>query len=208
MQAKYQHPTLVLRRTKTKDDKEYFYRGSGRNYSHCPIEDMRSLCESTGLVEYAQGHGAAFGCSISESNINAFIQKTNELYKDIDFTPVYWVDFIWKPSNLNATTILDIAELDIWGQEMPQTQVAVEDIPLSESNVQLLGLAKGNPTLKIECNGVDFMKFKSSETEYEQFIQPNTYLTIIGTCNKNEWNGTVKPQILIDDFEIKQKWIF
>ena len=208
LQAKYQHPTLVLRRTKTKDDKEYFYRGSGRNYSHCPIEDMRSLCESTGLVEYAQGHEAAFGCSISESNINAFIQKTNELYKDVDFTPVYWVDFIWKPSNLNATTILDIAELDIWGQEMPQATVAVKDIPLSENNVQILGLAKGKPTLKIECNGIELMRFGSSEEEYEQFIQPNTYLTIVGICSKNEWDGNIKPQILIDDFELRQKWIF
>lgn len=55
IQAKYQHPTLVLRKTKTKDSVEYFYNGSGRNYSYCPIEDMRGLCESTGLVEYAQG---------------------------------------------------------------------------------------------------------------------------------------------------------
>ena len=52
------------------------------------------------------------------------------------------------------------------------------------------------------------MKFQSSEEEYEQFIQPNTYLTVIGTCNKNVWNDIVKPQILIDDFEIKEKWIF
>lgn len=153
-------------------------------------------------------HDKAFGCSISEKNVDAFIQKTNELYKDVDFTPVYWVDFIWKPSDLNAATILEIAELDIWGQEMPQSTVVVEDIPLSAENVQLLGLAKGNPTLKIECNGVEFMKFKSSEDEYEQFIQPNTYLTVIGTCSKNVWQDIVKPQIMIDDFELQQKWIF
>ena len=208
LQAKYQHPTLVLRRTKTKDDKEYFYRGSGRNYSHCPLEDMRGLCESTGLVEYAAGHSGAFGLSLAESNVDAFIQKTNELYKDVDFTPVYWVDFIWKPSDLNAATILEIAELDIWGQEMPQSTIVVEDIPLSAENVQLLGLAKGNPTLKIECNGIEFMKFKSSEDEYEQFIQPNTYLTVVGTCSKNVWQDVVKPQIMIDDFELQQKWIF
>lgn len=55
IQAKYQHPALVLRRTKTEHDKEYFYRGSGRNYTYSEIEDMRQLCESTGLVEYAQG---------------------------------------------------------------------------------------------------------------------------------------------------------
>lgn len=208
IQAKYQHPTLVLRRTKTKDDKEYFYRGSGRNYSYCSIGDMRQLCESTGLVEYASGHPAAFGCSLPEKNVEAFIQKTNELYKDVDFTPAYMVDFIWIPSQLNPQTIIEIAELDIWGQEMPQATVAVKDIPLSENNVQILGLAKGKPTLKISCNGVDFMKFQSSEEEYEQFIQPNTYLTVVGTCQKNIWNDIVTPQILIDDFELKQKWIF
>jgi single-stranded-DNA-specific exonuclease len=208
LQAKYQHPTLVLRRTKTKNDKEYFYRGSGRNYSYCSIKDMRQLCESTELVEYASGHPSAFGCSIPEKNVAAFIQKTNELYKDVDFTPAYMVDFIWTPSQLNPQTIIEIAELDIWGQEMPQATVVVKDIPLSESNVQILGLAKGHPTIKIECNEVEFMLFKASEELYEQFIQPNQYLTIVGTCSKNEWNGVVKPQILIDDYDLQEKWIF
>ena len=52
------------------------------------------------------------------------------------------------------------------------------------------------------------MRFGSSEEEYEQFIQPNTYLTVVGTCQKNIWNDIVTPQILIDDFELAQKWIF
>jgi len=208
LQAKYQHPTLVLRRTKTKDDKEYFYRGSARNYSFSPVKNMRTLCESTGELTLAAGHEGAWGCAIPEKNVAAFIQKTNELYKDIDFTPAYMVDFIWTPSQLNPQTIIEIAELDIWGQEMPQATVAVKDIPLSENNVQILGLAKGHPTIKIECNGVEFMLFKASEELYEQFIQPNQYLTIVGTCSKNEWNGVVKPQILIDDYDLQEKWIF
>ena len=103
---------------------------------------------------------------------------------------------------------MEIAELDIWGQEMPQSTIVVEDIPLSENNVQILGLAKGKPTLKIDCNGIELMKFSSSEEEYEQFIQPNTYLTIVGTCSKNVWQDMVKPQIMIDNFELQQKWIF
>ena len=55
IQAKYQHPCLVLTKSKGKDDVEYFYRGSARNYSMSEIEDMRQLCEDTGDVEYAQG---------------------------------------------------------------------------------------------------------------------------------------------------------
>lgn len=207
-QAKYQHPTLVLRKTKNKDDKEYFYRGSCRNYSFCVADNLKEILEKTGDMEFVAGHNNAAGCGIAESKIQDFIKHSNELYKDVDFTPAYMVDFIWTPSQLNPQTIIEIAELDIWGQEMPQATVAVKDIPLSENNVQILGLAKGKPTLKINCNGVDFMRFGSSEEEYERFIQPNTYLTVVGTCQKNIWNDIVTPQILIDDFELQQKWIF
>ena len=208
IQAKYQHPTLVLRRTRGLEDKEDFYRGSGRNYSHCPIENMKSMCAATGDTEFQAGHEKAFGLGIASSKIQDFIKDSNELYKDIDFTPTYWVDYIWEPQDLNPQTILEIADLNIWGQEMPQATVAIKNIPLSENNVTILGLAKGKPTLKIECNGIELMKFQSSEEEYEHFIQPNTYLTVIGTCNKNIWNDIVKPQIMIDDFELEQRWVF
>lgn len=208
IQAKYQHPCIVARRTRKVGDKEDYYRGSLRNYSHCPIGNMKDMCEATGYTEYVAGHQGAAGISIAASDLENFTKAANKLYKDVDFTPVYWVDFIWKPSDLNASTILEIAELDIWGQEMPQAQIVVENIPLSEQNVQILGLAKGKPTIKIECNGIEFMLFQASEELYEQFVQPNQYLTIVGTCSKNEWNGVIKPQILIDDYDIREEWIF
>lgn len=207
-QAKYQHPTLVLRKTKNKDDKEYFYRGSCRNYSFCVANNLKEMLEKTGDMEFVAGHNNAAGCGIAESKVQDFIKHSNELYKDVDFTPTYMVDFIWKPYDLNIATVLQIAELDIWGQEMPQATIVIEDIPLSEDNVQILGLAKGKPTLKIDCYGIELMRFGSSEEEYERFIQPNTYLTVVGTCSKNIWQDVVKPQILIDDFELKQKWVF
>lgn len=207
MQAKYQRPCIVARHTRDLDGKEY-YRGSLRNYSFSPVKNMKDICEQTGLTEFVAGHQSAAGISVAVKDIDDFLRATDELYKDVDFTPVYLVDYIWKPKDLIPQEILEIAELDIWGQEMPQSTIVVEDIPLSENNVQILGLAKGKPTLKIECNGIEFMRFGSSEEEYEEFIQPNMYLTIVGTCNKNEWNGNIKPQIMIDDFELKQKWVF
>jgi len=208
IQAKYQHPTLVLRRTFQVGDTEDVYRGSARNYSHCPIENMKDICAATGDAEFAAGHQGAFGIGIAASKIEDFIKHTNEVYKDIDFTPAYWVDFIWEPRDLRPNVILEIAQLNIWGQEMPQAQIVVKNIPLSEQNVQILGLAKGKPTIKIECNGIEFMLFQASEELYEQFIQPNQTLTIVGTCSINEWNGVIKPQVLIDDYELKQQWIF
>ncbi len=110
IQAKYQRPCLVLIKSKTKDDKEVFYRGSARNYSMSEIQDMRQLCEDTGDVEYAQGHDSAFGISIPESKLKDFIENTNEQYKNIPNSPIYWVDFIWSLNNMNSDNILSIAE--------------------------------------------------------------------------------------------------
>ena len=207
MQAKYQRPCIVARHVRDLDGKEY-YRGSLRNYSFSPVKNMKDICQRTGFTDFVAGHQGAAGISITVEDVDNFLSAADELYKDIDFTPVYLVDYIWKPKNLIPQIVLEIAELDIWGQEMPQSTVVIEDIPLSEENVRILGLAKGKPTLKISYNNVDFIKFQSSESEYERFIQPNTYLTIVGACQKNVWNGVVAPQILIDDFELKRKWMF
>lgn len=207
IQAKYQHPCLVLTKSKGKDDKEYYYRGSARNYSMSEIEDMRQLCEDTGDVEYAQGHSSAFGISIPESKLDDFIQKTNSIYSEAAQEPVYWVDFEWFNKDIDAQKILLIAQnKSTWGQGLPEPYIAIRDIPLT--SVQLLSPDK-NPTLKIHLsNGVDIMKFKSSQEEFEQFTKPNMYLTAVCRCSKNEWNGRVTAQLIIEDFYISEQWVF
>lgn len=208
IQATYQHPTLVLIKSKEMDDSEIVYRGSARNYSMCENQDMKAMCIASGETELAQGHANAFGASIASSHFDAFVKKTDELYSGIDFTPSYMVDYIWNSNTIDPDKILEIGRLGIYGQEVPESKVALEKVPLSESNVTLMGLAKGHPTIKIQVGGVSVMKFKSSEEEYERFIQPNTYITIIGKCAVNEWNGNVSPQIITDDFELTQEWRF
>ena len=210
IQAKYQHPTLVLQEVEEEDG--IHLRGSARNYSYCPIEDMRSLCENTGLIDFAQGHTSAFGFEIPLENYYKFLKVTNKEYQGIDFKPVYYVDYIWNSMQVNPKTVLDIAALNIYGQGIPESKIVIEDIPLDNVNVQLLGEAKGHPTIKISLpSGVDIMKFKSSREEFEEWTSGEKKLTIVGKCSKNEWMGNVTPQILIDDFELEEnedEWIF
>lgn len=210
IQAKYQHPTLVLQEVEEEDG--VHLKGSARNYSYCPVEDMRGLCEDTGVVDYAAGHGSAFGLSLPLENFYEFLDKTNEQYKGVDFKPVYLVDYVWNYDRVNPKYILDIAELNIYGQDIPESKVVVEDIALDNVNVQLLGEAKGHPTIKISLpSGVDIMKFKSSREEFKEWTSGEKKLTIVGTCSKNSWMGNVTPQILIDDFELEdyeEEWVF
>ena len=52
------------------------------------------------------------------------------------------------------------------------------------------------------------MKFKSSQEEYEEFTKPNQTLTAVCRCAENVWNGNSTPQLIIEDFELREEWIF
>ncbi len=70
-----------------------------------------------------------------------------------------------------------------------------------------------SPTLKITLsNGTSLIKFKATQEEFEELNSETGCVTInvVGKCERNIWNGTVSPQIIIEDYEIvgKQKYYF
>lgn len=206
--SKYQRPCLVLTKSKTKDDNEYFYRGSGRNYSMSEVQDLKAVEESTGLIEYAQGHGNAHGFGIAEHNLDAFIAAMNEKYKDIPREAVYWVDYIWSAAEANPNNLLELAEMsDFWGQDMPASQVAIENIDLSQCQIRLCG-AKNNTLRMILPNGLVLVQFGVDENQFEELLQPNTYMTCIVSPSRNEWQGQVSGEGFIDDYILETKWVF
>ena len=72
-----------------------------------------------------------------------------------------------------------------------------------------MGLEKGHPTIKIQLsNGVEAIKFKSSEEEFKKFIEDYSLITFVAKCGKNEWNGDITPQLIIEDYEITKDWAF
>ena len=154
-------------------------------------------------------HASAFGTSIAEKNIEGFIATTNKMMADINDESVYWVDYIWNAKNeIDGSKILDIADLNIYGQEIPESYIVLNRIPITPNMVTLMGVDKGHPTLKIQFDDISLIKFKSSKEEYEKFLEEDLVLTAICKCNKNEWNGKVSPQLLVEDYELDTEWIF
>ena len=206
--SKYQRPCLVLTKNKTKDDNEYFYRGSARNYSMSAVGDLKAVEESTGLIEYAQGHGNAHGFGIAENNLDAFIIAMNEKYKDVPKEAVYWVDYIWSAAEANPNNLLELAEMsNFWGQDIPASQVAIEDINLSQCQIRLCG-AKNNTLRMILPNGLVLVQFGINEDQFKELLQPNTYMTCIVSPSRNEWQGQVSGEGFIDDYILETKWVF
>ena len=158
-------------------------------------------------------HANALGVGITNESFNEFIKYSNQELKDFDFTPCYKVDFIYQGGNFNGNDIVKIAELkSLWGQGIEEPFIAIENINVSKDNITLMSPDK-NPTLKITLsNGTSLIKFKSSQEEYEQLKSETGCITIniVGKCERNVWNGTVKPQIIMEDYNIvkQQKYYF
>lgn len=203
LQAKYQKPTAIL--TLGEDGS---YSGSMRNYSLSERNDLKQDLIDTNEIIFCQGHASAAGLSIAANNIDNFLDAFNAEYANVDQTPTYHVDYIWNKNTIDAEKILDIGYFTIYGQEIPESKIVLEDICLDPSMITLMGVDKGRPTLKIHIGGVDAIKFKSSEEEYERFCQEDMVLTAVCKCQVNEWNGNVSPQLVIEDYELREEMVF
>lgn len=204
LMSEYQRPVLILNKIENEDG-TITWEGSGRGYDKSRLKDFRGFLENNKYVMYAEGHANAFGIGIKDEDISAFITSTNSALDGFDFTPIYNVDFIYKSDELTPDEVIDIAGMkSLWGQGVEEAEIAVEGIKVHKDNIRILSPDK-NPTLKIMLpNGINFMKFRSSEEEYDKLYSELGYVTIniVGECERNIWNNKISPQVMIKDYEI------
>ena len=201
--AKFKHPTLV-----TRINSEGFDRGSIRNVSDCELTDLKKFLNESGYFEYVQGHPNAAGCSIKDSYLSDFHKYANEALKDIDFNEgAYEVNFErFALSNDLKDLILDLGEHpEIWGQNNSEAKIYISDINLVQNDIQVIG-AKSD-TLKFEKNGITYIKFKATDMIEELRQHGDIKLNVIGKANINNWMGRKTPQIMIEDYEVKDNSI-
>ena len=206
--AKYQRPCCIL--TKTQNNS---FEGSARGCDKTGITNFKDICEKTGIPLYAQGHQGAFGLGLplGESEevafepIYQFLDKTDEILKDTPDDAIYYVDYIYSAKNVSAEDIIEIAELsDIWGKDMDEAYIAIEGIEITK---EMLTMMASN-TAKISLpNGINIIKFRMPDEEYEKLYSETGMVEIdaVCKCNLNFWNGQIYPQLILEDYNIVSK---
>ena len=196
MMAKYQRPCLVL----THSSEKTMFEGSGRGYTKTGIASLKDILIQSQAIAYAQGHDNAMGCGISEELIPRFIEQTDKILEDVSTEPLYRIDYDLREYDDNKQLIIDIANMnDFWGQDIDRAYVNI-NFKITNTNFQVM---KSN-TLKFNLpNGLSIIKFNGTEEEINKFTTTG-YLEVnaICKCNKNEWNGQVYPQLIMEDYEI------
>lgn len=202
--GKYQRPVAVLNKV-TDEEGKIHWSGSARGYDKSNLKDFRGFCLESEMIDFAAGHPNAFGLSIPDDSLAKFSDWSDDKLKDFDFTPAYDVDFIYTADDFYGKDILDIAAMKpLWGQGVAEAKIAIKGLRVTKEKLTLMA-RDTKPTIKISLNnGVDCIKFKSSEDEFNNLYSESGCVTVdlIGTCNSNSYRGTTKPQIFIENYSI------
>lgn len=139
------------------------------------------------MFEYTAGHANAFGLSLAEDKVEKFLSYSNKYVQDnqIDFSEsAYYVDFIYDYSEDMKEDIMDLGRgAELWGSGLQEPLIVIEDIPLSQVNITVMGASKDTVKL-ILPNGLACIKFKSPD--FIQELEQDGNITVIGRANLNE----------------------
>ena len=195
---KYSRPTIVAR---ANDDG--YIRGSARAIKTENMDSFKQYLEESEMFEYVLGHPLAFGCSISNYNLDKFFSYSNDSLKDVELgEKCYSVNFIRDAMDNDIDNLIrDVGEYGyIWSNQNDEPTLYIDNIILSTNKIQIIGTNRD--TVKFLKNGITYIKFKANELIDELSGMKDIIMKIVGRCNINEWNGIKNPQIIIDDYEI------
>ena len=187
--GKYGKPTFMLRELNSTT-----WSGSMRS----PI-DLLDVINKSGLAK-CQGHEAACGVVVKKSNLKRFAKFLNEL--DIDVEPDIDVAAQIEPNNITRNLAqLCVDNAILWSKDVNK--------PLFHCTLttpQIYVYRNRSTTVKLIQDGVEFIKFFVSNEEASQFEQANgKSIEVVVSLGLNEYNGQIKPQAVIERYEIVDK---
>ena len=189
----YYKPVILL-------TKEHgFIRGSGRCPSGFSLYDALSECKEL-LIQFG-GHELAAGLSIDEKNIEAFIEKFEEVVKNRKYTisdQIINIDSVISRKNLNAQIINDIRALKPYGQS---NQVPI--FLYKGLKVAAIRTIKDDKHLKLVLKDdkslIDAVGFSLGIRRDE--IRIGDKIDVVANIELNSYNTPKTIQLVIQDFK-------
>lgn len=204
---KYKRPCLLIRQHNGD-----IFGGSGRGYDKHEIKDFRRFLIDTDKFIFCEGHGNAFGVNIHKDNLVEVNEILNNKLQHVVNENVYEVDFAIPANQLNENIIKQITDMrDVWGNTVGEPLLVIKDVSVNTSDIDN-GQKKN--VLKFTYKGIDFIRFKATEEEYGELMKgENVTLDLVVKCSVNEYNGVVKQQLVIEDYNVvklsmKKEFVF
>ena len=187
--GKYNKPTFLLRELNSTT-----WSGSMRS----PI-DLLEIINESGLAK-CQGHDAAAGITVKKSNLKRFARFLDGL--DLDVEPDIEVAAQIEFNNITRNLANVCVENNIlWAKDVNKPLFYCTLI-----SPQIYVYHNRSTTVKLVQDGIELIKFFVSNEEASQFESAQgKSIEVIVSLGLNEYNGQIKPQAIIERYEIIDK---
>ncbi|MGX7195135.1 single-stranded-DNA-specific exonuclease RecJ [Enterococcus olivae] len=181
-------------------------KGSGRSIEAVNLFEMLD-----GLREWMisfGGHHAAVGLSLSVEHLPVLKEKLNQYMEEhqLEGGMSLTIDAVLPLSDVSVPFIESLKHLSPFGMDNPVPNFLFEKVAVSNSR----RIGADNKHLKFtlmdetrhQLEGIGF-GFGPQELEFQ-----SDDLSVIGQLSINEWNGNRIPQLMLEDYQVKELQVF
>ena len=188
---KFSKPAIVL------SIEDGVAKGSARSIGDVSIYEL--IKENEQFLSKFGGHKMAAGLGLLSEDINSFSKAINESAKLIDkqkFTPKHDVSGIFDASDIDMELLEILDKFEPYGEANPRPLFLFEDAEVV--SVKLMGADKSHSRIQIrqyphQRETIELIAFR---TVFE--IPDDRKITCSYSVTKNEYNGRVTPQLLVN----------
>lgn len=189
-------PTLVI------SIKDGIGKGSCRSIDNCNIYEALQSAEDL-LIQFG-GHQAAAGFSIKEDKIPALRERLAQYCKEhlaeTDYLPIVDIDSQVTIDDIDVPLIEEIETLEPYGMANPTPVLALEEATISD--LFLMGQQKKHAKVLLEREDSTIDAIAWNRPDLHASFFPGDRVKVAFTVQKNEWNGHVSPQLMIQDMAL------
>lgn len=200
----FYRPTIIL----SVDPETNQAKGSARSIEGFDI--YQALTTTKDILPHFGGHPAAAGLSIEKSDILTLRTRLNKLAQawltDDDFVPIEKVEAVCTLNEINLDLVKELEGMAPFGIGNPNPRLLITDSEISD----VIALGKEKQHLKLMLKNdkslVEALLFKNGDLQKD--ISRHANIKLVGELSRNEWQGKVKPQIIIKDLHISELQVF
>lgn len=208
MKERYFKPALIWC-----EDADGMYVGSGRSIPGVDLGAIILSAVELGILHKGGGHSQAAGFCLFPEKLEEFQEFVNKrcarYIKENKVTAQLHLDALISTDAIRLSLMEDLNKLAPFGMGNPSPRFAIKANKLL--HVQAVGQEKQHIRCILETSkgaNITAMAFRANETGLGKILlsAKGKPITLAGTLKSNHWNGSLLPQVIIDDVAIERKF--
>lgn len=183
-------------------------KGSARSIPGLDIYAALSSC--AGLMDHYGGHPAAAGMSLPQDKLEAFDAALNAYAAEIltpeDFVAVTAADGEVGISDLTLQAALELERLAPFGMANPLPKFILRGAAVKET--RKMGQDGKHLKLVLQQDKLTIEAVAFGKGPLADLLPAGTVIDMLAELSVNEWNGSRKPQLMLQDLAVPQAQLF